>query len=562
MLILQIAGFGITTNTLLPKAEAVPSWQVIYTADDLPENSGFPFFTPVAFWSGGCTHRDIHSGGVYHYDSTVSGGCLQSASWGANAAVGFTAEARIQLISNTNPSSPTVSGVGIWAEDGTQEALLLVLPDRIRDYFSGAEFLMDTVSTFHNYRITVVGNTYKFYVDGVERLTGNTVAAQDGNVLLFGDGTSGAGSDVLWDCVSYTTAGAFSPSELPSPSCTTPSCTSPPSGMVSWWDGDAVSGTTASDIQDGNDGTLVGGAATAPGKVGQAFSFDGVDDYLDIGNPSNLNIVGDMTIDFWFRINSQKYNVLAAKGIGLDGNEWYVRQGGAFGAGLEFAFQDTDLDLVTATSSSPIITGIFYHLALVRDGTTGRLYLNGIQVASDTNPALGDISNPHNIFIGADNRLRSALPSPFVNDFAAVTIDEVEIYSRSLSASEIQAIFAADIAGKCKTISVDIDIKPGSFPNSINPKSNGVIPVAILTTSSFDASTVDASTVKFGPNNAPAVRSSMQDVDGDGDLDMILFFNTQQTGIACGQTSATLKGQTAAGIPIEGSDSIKTVPCK
>ncbi|GEM_PF-6550223 len=229
-----------------------------------------------------------------------------------------------------------------------------------------------------------------------------------------------------------------------------PECTPPPSGMISWWDGDAVSGTTAFDIQDANDGTLVNGATTAPDKVGQAFSFDGVDDYMNIGNPTNLNLAGDMTVDFWFRINSQKYNVLAAKGIGLEGNEWYVRQGAASGPGLEFAFQDTDSDVVIATSSSPIVTAVFYHLALVRDGTTGRLYLNGIQVASNTNPALGDISNPHNIIIGADNRLRSSLPSPFVNDFAAATIDEVEIYNRALSQAEIQALFNAGSAGKCK----------------------------------------------------------------------------------------------------------------
>jgi len=45
---------------------------------------------------------------------------------------------------------------------------------------------------------------------------------------------------------------------------------------------------------------------------------------------------------------------------------------------------------------------------------------------------------------------------------------------------------------------VEIDIKPGSYPNSINPNSNGVIPVAILTTPSFDATTVDPLSVKFG----------------------------------------------------------------
>jgi hypothetical protein len=113
-------------------------------------------------------------------------------------------------------------------------------------------------------------------------------------------------------------------------------------------------------------------------------------------------------------------------------------------------------------------------------------------------------------------------------------------------------------------IVVKIDIKPGSFPNSINPKSNGVIPVAVLTTDRFDASALDASTVFFGASGseAAAVHSALKDVDGDGDTDMILHFRTQNTSIQCGHTSASLTGSTFSGQAIEGSDSIRTVGCK
>lgn len=113
-------------------------------------------------------------------------------------------------------------------------------------------------------------------------------------------------------------------------------------------------------------------------------------------------------------------------------------------------------------------------------------------------------------------------------------------------------------------IAVTIDIKPGSFPNSINPKSKGVIPVAILTTETFNAATVDSTTVLFGPSGTEAapVKSALQDVDGDGDIDMILHFNTQTTGIQCGDTSATLTGETLDGQMIKGSDDINTVGCK
>jgi hypothetical protein len=113
-------------------------------------------------------------------------------------------------------------------------------------------------------------------------------------------------------------------------------------------------------------------------------------------------------------------------------------------------------------------------------------------------------------------------------------------------------------------IPVTIDIKPGSFPNSINPKSQGKIPVAILTTGTFDATTVDPTTVLFGPTGTEAapVQSAQEDVDGDGDTDMILHFNTQGTGIKCGDTSASLTGQTFSEQAIKGSDSIQTVGCK
>jgi hypothetical protein len=111
---------------------------------------------------------------------------------------------------------------------------------------------------------------------------------------------------------------------------------------------------------------------------------------------------------------------------------------------------------------------------------------------------------------------------------------------------------------------VSIDIKPGSFPNSINPKSQGVIPVAILTTDSFDATTVDPATVLFGVTGTAAapVHSSLEDVDADGDIDMILHFTTQSTNVQCGDTSASLTGKTFTGQMIEGSDSIKTAGCE
>jgi hypothetical protein len=87
------------------------------------------------------------------------------------------------------------------------------------------------------------------------------------------------------------------------------------------------------------------------------------------------------------------------------------------------------------------------------------------------------------------------------------------------------------------------------------------IPVAVLTTASFDASQIDATTVVFGPDGAHEVhgRAHIKDVDDDGDADLFLHFDGQETGIACGQTVAFLTGETFAGQAVSGSDSIDVV---
>ena len=110
---------------------------------------------------------------------------------------------------------------------------------------------------------------------------------------------------------------------------------------------------------------------------------------------------------------------------------------------------------------------------------------------------------------------------------------------------------------------VTMDIKPGSLRNSINPGSKGVVPVAILTTTTFDATTVDPSSAAFGPDGAVEIhgRGHVEDVNGDGALDLVLHFPTRSTGISCGDTSASLTGETFDGRGFTASDRIETVGC-
>ncbi|MFL6192789.1 MAG: hypothetical protein ACJ75H_01360, partial [Thermoanaerobaculia bacterium] len=137
---------------------------------------------------------------------------------------------------------------------------------------------------------------------------------------------------------------------------------------------------------------------------------------------------------------------------------------------------------------------------------------------------------------------------------------EAFIAGASTVAADISQVFNSE----CGILQALVDIKPGGVPNSINPRSNGVIPVAILTTPDFDATQIDPLTVRFGPGGAIEAhgKGHLEDVDGDGDIDLMLHFRTEQSGILCGSTQASLTGDTYAGRRIEGSDGVSTVGCK
>jgi hypothetical protein len=112
---------------------------------------------------------------------------------------------------------------------------------------------------------------------------------------------------------------------------------------------------------------------------------------------------------------------------------------------------------------------------------------------------------------------------------------------------------------------VQIDIEPGTVPNTVNLESKGKVSVAVLSSQSFSAATVSPLTVRLAGvpvslrgNGTPM--ASLEDVNGDGLLDLVLHFSTQALPRFTSDTDITLVGETFDGQLIIGSDSIVIVP--
>jgi uncharacterized delta-60 repeat protein len=124
----------------------------------------------------------------------------------------------------------------------------------------------------------------------------------------------------------------------------------------------------------------------------------------------------------------------------------------------------------------------------------------------------------------------------------------------------------ARFLGPPTTVRAVVDIKPDSTNNVVPLRANGVMPVAILTTDAFDATTVDPASVCFGSANDPSKRDCtekhnqghLEDANADGRTDLLLHYETHETGIVAGDTTACLTGTTYSGLAIEGCDTIST----
>jgi hypothetical protein len=119
-------------------------------------------------------------------------------------------------------------------------------------------------------------------------------------------------------------------------------------------------------------------------------------------------------------------------------------------------------------------------------------------------------------------------------------------------------------ASAMQVVTVSIDLRPDDPPPTlVAPRAEGRLPVGILTTDSFDATTIATATLRLGPTGkeAPPLRVNRADLNKDGRTDLQVFFSVPEMGVKCTDKRLILRGQTMSGQEIEGSEAIVTDGC-
>lgn len=199
---------------------------------------------------------------------------------------------------------------------------------------------------------------------------------------------------------------------------------------------------TALDTAGANHGALTNGAGFTPGMAGQAFAYDGTNDFFSAPDSPALR-PASLTLQGWFRFNTVTFSPVAlmSKPVGpgtansyalyLDRTDLSGTAGNAGG-------------LTELKSTFTPVAGQWHHLAYTFDDSTDfqTLYADGVLVASGANTRVVGYDG-HPVLIGAESN--NEILFAFFNG----QVDEPAIYDRALDAAEIAAIFAAGSSGKC-----------------------------------------------------------------------------------------------------------------
>jgi hypothetical protein len=230
------------------------------------------------------------------------------------------------------------------------------------------------------------------------------------------------------------------------------SCVPPPAGLISWWAGEG----SAADTFGLNNGTLVGGVTFAPGEVGQAFSFNGTSQYVDVPNSASLSPMNSLTLEVWiYPTQSAPYpSIIKKAGEGSQQQDGYSLEIDPGGVAFWVFVSGGSGWVGSAYASLPL--NQWSHLAGVYDGTNISIYLNGVLAGTPVHAPGQVVPSGNDLQIGHD-------PSNPTGYFSGL-IDEASVYNTALSAAQIQAIYNAGSAGKCPVPVITVQPQSQTVP--------------------------------------------------------------------------------------------------
>jgi hypothetical protein len=266
---------------------------------------------------------------------------------------------------------------------------------------------------------------------------------------------------------------------ISSPADPVPACDAPPSGMVDWWPAEG----NAADIIGNGIGTVYPGTGYTNGVVGQAFSFDGITGcVMNTNTPALTNIQNNFSFEFW-AYPQKGFNLLpegetdasgtnAANGTSEQSYAIFPDWGGDAGpAGIGISVGTNGISVLGHAAnylpsllSYPVAITGWVHVAVVFTNEQPTLYLNGVNVRT------GVVSSRTYVY-PSKNLGNSYMPFFNFQSYGPYQgfLDEVSIYNRALTATEIQAIYAAGAAGKCFTgTPPTITVPPAALTTNLN----------------------------------------------------------------------------------------------
>ena len=185
---------------------------------------------------------------------------------------------------------------------------------------------------------------------------------------------------------------------------------------------------------NGNDGNLHGGVTFVPGRAGLAAQFNEANGFVSVANCPKLDLTNKFTVSAWiFQSASQGggYRIVDKCPAGTAAG-WTFDTYGNHGTGHQLRFQTVGPSVLGLTDYS---LSVWHHIVGTVSGTTVKVYVDGLQ---DGEGIVGQIpSNTLDIFIGA---LHAYGPWG-VQEYFNGLIDDVRIYNRALSASEVEQLY-------------------------------------------------------------------------------------------------------------------------